>query len=109
MSDLFTLEGIGDNITAIIVSDNGEFKTVGRTGDPSDIEITGGQSFILIAQQAATVAISGDAWDNTASDTMAAPPMTMRGIQTTGITPVLALSGSIVDSVRGLNSAETPC
>ena len=45
------------------------------------------------------------AWDNTASGTMAAPPITMRGIQATGITPVLALSGSIVDSVNGINSA----
>ena len=106
VSDLLTLEGIGDNITAIVVTDNGEFKVVGRAGDPGDIPITGGQSFILTVQGAATVDISGEGWNNTASGTMAAPPMTMRGIQTTGITPVLALSGSIVDSVRGLNSAE---
>ena len=34
-----------------------------------------------------------------------AAPLMMRGIQTTGITPVLALDGSIVDSVNGINSA----
>ena len=105
VSDLFALAGIADNVPVIIVSDNGELKAVGRAGDPSDIEITGGQSFILTAQQAATVTISGHGWDNTASGTMAAPPITMRGIQATGITPVLALSGSIVDSVNGINSA----
>ena len=105
VSDLFALAGIADNVPVIIVSDNGEFKAVGRAGDPSDIEITGGQSFILTAQQAATVTISGDAWDNTASGMMAAPPIAMRGIQTTEVTPVLALNGSIVDGVRGISSA----
>ena len=103
VSDLFALAGIADNVPVIIVSDNGEFKAVGRVGDPGDIEITGGQSFILTAQSAATVSISGDGWDNT-TGTMAAPLM-MRGIQTTGITPVLALNGSIVHGVNGINSA----
>ena len=101
VSDLFALEGIADNVPAIVVLDNGTFKMVGRVGDPGDIEITGGQAFILIAQQAATVTIAGDGWDNTTSDPMAAPPMTMKGIQTIGITPVLALSGSIVSHVGG--------
>ena len=105
VSDLFALAGIADNVLVIIVSDNGEFKAVGRAGDPSDIEITGGQSFILTVQQAGTVTISGDGWDNTASGTMAAPPMAMQGIQATEITPVLALNGSIVDGVNGINSA----
>ena len=101
VSDLFALERIADNVPAIVVLDNGTFKMVGRVGDPGDIEITGGQAFILIAQQAATVTIAGDGWDNTTSDPMAAPPMTMKGIQTIGITPVLALSGSIVSHVGG--------
>ena len=64
MSDLFALEGVGDNIAIIVVTDNGEFKAVGRAGDPGDIEITGGQGFILIARQPATIPIIGDGWDN---------------------------------------------
>ena len=103
VSDLFGLEGIGGNVPVIVVSDNGEFKAAGRPGDPGDIEITGGQAFILIAQQETTVAISGEGWDNTTSDTMAAPPIATRGIQATEITPVLALSGSIVDKGTGIN------
>ena len=105
VSDLFALAGIADNVPVIIVSDNGEFKAVGRAGDPSDIEITGGQSFILTAQATATVSISGDGWDNTATSTMAAPPLTTGVSQMTGITPVLALNGLIVDGVRRINSA----
>ena len=105
VSDLFALEGIADNAAVIIVSNNGEFKAVGRVDDPGDIEITGGQSFILNAQQAGTVTISGDGWDNTASDTMAAPPILTPGFHMTEISPVLALNGLIVDSVRGLNRA----
>ena len=64
VSDLFALEGFGGNIAAIIVTNNGEFKSVGRVGDPGDIEITGGRSFILIIQEAGIVPIIGDGWDN---------------------------------------------
>ena len=64
VSDLFTLEGVGDNIAVIVVTDNGTFKAVGRAGDEGDIPITGGQAFILIVQQPATVPIFGDGWDN---------------------------------------------
>ena len=64
VSDLFALNGIGGNVPVIILTDGGEFKVVGRAGDPGDIAITGGQSFILTAQQAATVIIYGDGWTN---------------------------------------------
>ena len=64
VSDLFALEGVGDNIAVIVVTDNGEFKAVGRAGDPGDIGITGGSAFILIVRQPATVPIIGDGWDN---------------------------------------------
>ena len=62
VSDLYALEGVGGNVAAIVVTDNGEFKLVGRAGDPGDSAITGGQGFILIAQAAATVPIIGDGW-----------------------------------------------
>lgn len=62
VSDLYTLDGIGGNVTAIVVTDNGEFKLVGRAGDAGDIAITGGQAFILIAQAAVMVPIIGKAW-----------------------------------------------
>ena len=63
VSDLFALNGIGGNVPVIILTDGGEFKAVGRAGDPGDIAITGGQSFMMTAQHAATVIISGDGWD----------------------------------------------
>ena len=62
VSDLFTLEGIRGNVITVIVLDNGTFKTVGRAGDDGDISVTGGQSFILIAREAAMIPISGDGW-----------------------------------------------
>ena len=68
VSDLFTLEGIADNVSVIIVSDNGTFKAVGRAGDDGDIPITGGSAFILIVQQEAAISIIGDGWMNTAAD-----------------------------------------
>ena len=101
VSDLFALDGIGGNVPVIILTDNGEFKAVGRAGDVSDILITGGQSFILTAQKVATVAISGEGWTNVLG-TSAGPPVTMTGIEVTDTTPVLALRGSIVDEEAGL-------
>ena len=102
VSDLFALEGIGGNVAVVIVSDNGGFKAIAQAGDDGDLPVTGGQSFILTAQSAATVAISGDGWYNTSG--LTAAPLVRNadlhslqvGIQVTNTTPVLALRGSIV-------------
>ena len=93
VSDLFALDGIGGNVPVIILTDGGEFKAVGRAGDPGDIEITGGQSFILTAQQTVTIAISGEGWIN-ASGAAASPPI-LTGIEVGDTTPVLGLRGSV--------------
>ena len=102
VSDLFDLDGIGGNVPVIILTDGGEFKLVGRAGDPGDIEITGGQAFIMTASRPAAVNISGDAWAN-GSGTAAAPPVTFKGIGVGDTTPVLGLRGSIVNEGTGLN------
>ncbi len=104
VSDLFALQGIGGNVPVIILTDGGEFKLVGRLDDPGDIEITGGQSFIMTAQREALVEISGGGWYNS-SMIAAAPPMVLSGIQVTDTTPVLALRGSIVDEGTGVSKA----
>ena len=100
VSDLFTLDGIGGNTPAIILTEGREFKLVGRAGDSGDIEITGGQAFILTAIQAATVPISGEPWTNTLG-TATAPPMALTGIKVGDTTPVLGVSGLIVSPVDG--------
>ena len=105
VSDLFTLEGVADNVSTIVVSDNGGLKAVRQAGDDGDIPVTGGQSFLLTATEAAMVSISGDGWNNTSAGAMAAPPLVTGGIQVAGTTPVLALNGLIVDDVRTINSA----
>ena len=102
VSDLFSLDGIGGNIPVIILTDGGEAKAVGRAGDPGDIEITGGQAFIMIAQRAATVAISGEGWTN--APAAAVPSVAMRGVEVNNVTPILALRGSIVDEGGGLHN-----
>ena len=101
VSDLFMLEGIGGNAPVVIFTDNGAFKAVVPAGGPDDIPIIGGQAFILDAQQAATITISGDGWTNT-SGTAAAPPLSLTGIEVRDTTLVLGLSGSIVDEETGL-------
>ena len=104
VSHLFALDGIGGNVPVIILTDGGEFKAVGRADDPGDIPITGGHSFILTAQRAAMVAISGEAWANDSG--AAAPPVTLAGIKVGNTTPILGLRGSIVDERMGVNKAD---
>ena len=99
VSDLFGLEG---NVPVIVVSDNGEFKAAGRAGDAGDIPVTGGGAFFLIAVEATTVPISGEAWTNV-SETAAAPPIAITRIKGGDATPVLALTGSIVDKGTSIN------
>ena len=104
ISDLFKINELRDNVIAIIVSDGGEFKVVGRAGDDGDIPIIGGQSFLLNVRSDATVAISGSGWYN-ASGIQAAPLITVKGIEVGNATPVLAMRGSIVDEGLRTNKA----
>ena len=62
VSDLYTVDGLQGNAIAIILTEGGNFKLVGRAGDPGDIPVVGGQGFIIIVQQAAKVRISGERW-----------------------------------------------
>ena len=64
VSDLFALEGIADNVSVIIVTNNGAFKVVTQMGDTGDNLITGGSAFILTARMGATVVITGTGWSN---------------------------------------------
>ena len=100
VSDLLALEGIRDNVPVVTVSDNGEFKVVAKLGDDGDIPVTGGQSFIMVAESDATVAISGDGWGGF-SATDAAPPLALNDINVPNATPVLRLTGSIVYEAGG--------
>ncbi len=108
VSDMLALDGIGSNVPAIILTDSGEFKSVGQADDPGDIPIIGGQSFILNAQEQVTVEISGEAWYNNSATATAPsvrntdPHSAITRIKVTNTTPVLALRGSIVDEEVGL-------
>ena len=120
VTDLFVLEGVEGNVSVAIFSDNGAFQTVGRSGavivldsgalqtvghvgDVSDIPITGGQSFILNAREAATVVFSGDPWYNFSKMITTVPPPTTTGIEVEDTTPVLALKGLIVNQEIHVN------
>ena len=102
VSDLFALNGIADNVLMIQLIADGEFKTVRPTEETGDISITGGQSFILIAEESTTVDISGAGWSNV-SGAAAAPPVAMTGLQVEEVTPILALRGSIASEGSELN------
>jgi hypothetical protein len=101
VSDLLSLEGIKGNATAIIVSTAGTFKVVAQAGDSGDIDLTGGQSFIITARAAGTAQVTGDAWDNVSGGAAAAPPMTLVGLTVDEVTPVLAVHGAVVDEMTG--------
>jgi hypothetical protein len=94
VGELLSLEGV--SATSAIVSDQGAFKvlTALDKDQDSDIAITGGQSFIIIGKDDATVAVSGDAWDN-ASAVATAPAMSAIGFEVLNQTPVLAIEGNL--------------
>ena len=109
VSDLFTLEGIGQNISKITVLDNRRVKVVNRTsiantqrGTAGDTPIDGGQSFILTARETTTVTISGGAWYNTSEMATVLPPP-IPGIEVEDATPILVLKGSIVGEGTHVN------
>ena len=103
VSNLFALKGIKGNVSAITILGNRPFKPVSGTGDAGDTPIIGGRSFILNAQQAATVVISGDGWYNYLG-TAIAPLLSLTGIGVKDTTPVVTLTGSIVGEGTGTNS-----
>ena len=67
--------------------------------DDGDIDITGGQSFVMTSTAAATAEVSGEAWDNVSTATATAPAMAIVGIQDRDRTPVLEVHGSVTADV----------
>jgi hypothetical protein len=96
VSDLFALDGIKNNATAIIVPDQGRFKVVAAAGDDGDIRITGGQSFIIMAKGESQVRIGGISW----SDALRAELGTAPAILSQTSTPLLVIQGRMVDELR---------
>ena len=99
ISDLL-VEGVG----AIAVSNAARdgFHTITAAGQDGDGPIIGGVGYIVVATAAANIPIVGSAWENSGA-AMAAPPMVTGDFHAPETTPVLALSGSIVDGVKGIN------
>jgi hypothetical protein len=99
VSDLLSLEGIQGKVSSIIVSNGGAFKVIARPEDDGDMDVTGGQSFILSAGEAGTVEITGEAWDNISGSVATAPPMALVGHKIDGQTPVLEVHGAVIDEI----------
>ena len=68
VSDILQLEGIIGNVSTIIVYADGEIKVVAQANDDGDIDIKGGQSFIVIVQESAQIDFEGGGWSNTTED-----------------------------------------
>jgi len=94
VGELLSLEGV--SATSAIVSQEGTFKVLTSLdkGQDSDVAITGGQSFIIVGKEDATVAVSGDAWDNVSAVATAAA-MSAVGFEVYSQTPVMAIQGSL--------------
>ena len=99
VSDLLMIDGIRDNVDAVTVSVNGNFKVVVDAGTEEDIPVSGGQSFIMEAQFEETIAVSGEGWGY--YSTAAASPSALTRIDVRNVAPVLCLTGSIVFETEG--------
>ena len=97
VSDLLALEGL--SALNAVVSDNGVFKVISQAGDDGDIDITGGQSFVMTSVAAATAEVSGEAWDNVSTATSNTLPMTANG-------RILVVVGKVYDGYDQLVKSE---
>jgi len=104
VSDLLSLEGIQGNAIAIIVFDGSRFKVVARPGDEGDIPVTGGQAFVITANQTGVAEIRGEAWHR-ALDNVAAAPRPLILADSDERTPVLPVYGTVVDETTGMAKA----
>ena len=109
VSDLLSLDGIKDNVSSIIVSDGGAFKVVAQPGDDGDIEITGGQSFVVAASKESVAEVIGEPWDNVSGGVVTAPSVALVGHKIDRQTPVMAIHGAVIDEVTGETKDGFPC
>jgi hypothetical protein len=95
VSDLFGLDGIKDNVSAILVTgEDGNFKVVSRAGDEWDILLYGGEGLILTAKHDSGAIFQGEAWDNTSISSPSPSPFRRASNEQTAI---LAVRGVVVN------------
>ena len=94
---------LSDNVGTVIVSHEGEFMLVAAPGDSGDGPIEGGRSYIVTANAVATIPVTGEAWSSMPSTGITAAPVAIPHIVAVdGVTPVLAIRGSITGESRGI-------
>lgn len=93
---------LSDDVPTVITSDQGEFMAITQAGDPGDGPIVGGRSYIVTATQATMIEVSGEAWSMPSDDVTAAPIAIPPIAAVDGITPVLAIRGSVIGESRGV-------
>ena len=97
---------LSDDVSIVITSDQGEFKSITQAGDAGDGPIVGGRSYIITATQATTIEVTGEAWSMPSAGVSAAPIAIPHIAAVDGITPVLAIRGSVTGESRGVAQAD---
>ena len=94
---------LSDNVGTVVVSHEGEFMLVAAPGDSGDGPIEGGRSYIVTANAVATIPVTGEAWSSMPGPGITAAPVAIPHIVAVdGVTPVLAIRGSITGESRGI-------
>ena len=97
VSDIITL-GAGA-VSAIVVSTDDGFASVGAAGDAADGPVAGDAAYLVTASSVTTIALLGDGWSN---DAAGAAPIALAGYNVDGQTAVLDLNGAVVDEITGV-------
>ena len=94
---------LSDDVSIVFASDQGDFKPITEPGDPGDGPIAGGRSYIIMATRPTTIEVTGEAWSSMPSAGVTAAPVAIPHIAAVdGVTPVLAIRGSITGESRGI-------
>ena len=94
IAGLFTAGVVGTVLNAATVAVSG-------ADDPDDGPVAGDAGYLVTASQRDTAALIGDGWSN-GDDAAGAAPVALTGYNADDQTPVLDVSGSIVDELTGL-------
>ena len=97
VSDIITVAA--GAVSAIVVSTDDGFASVGAAGDAADGPVAGDAAYLVTASSATTIALLGDGWSNAAAG---AAPIALAGYNVDGQTAVLDLQGAVVDELTGV-------
>ena len=99
VSDLMALFPTGVAQSIVIAAGGNNYPRVDGADDPDDTAVKGDAAYLVVGAGAGTATLSGTGWRNGGG--ASAAPIALSGYQADTQTPVVSVSGSVVDEITG--------